>query len=591
MNLRIRSRLKTAARVLARALAFRPLDMWLAGIVAVAAQLIIFRQLVWEVNPWMLLHWDMAAADAAIVMLPYIFLPPRWRRSVWIALALTTSLCYANLWYCRAFYDLMPLDSMGMGANLQDRVIDGFLEQLRWKDLLLLAPVAFYGLARRLLRGPAMKLPFSRRAKWTLAAASLLLYAWAFTMQAYRMYSINSDKFSFWYALTNYRSTYRLSAYKYTQHFSYMGAVWYALWQLREEFIPHTLSADERARVEGFWKERRKRPTAADRFADNRGKNLIFIIVESLSADVLNLEVGGIPVTPTLDSLARTDGALVATRMRPQVGHGRSSDGQFMYNTGLLPLRHAVVSKRFPSADYPSLVKALGVRNAAEVTGDPPTFYSHSTTNVSYGYTQFISGGTGNWRRDNWIFAQADSVIATLRQPFVATAITLTMHDPYKSITGSRTAISSDKRFVQDDLNYMEEVHLFDSRLGQFLDGLRRRGLYDSSVIVIASDHEPRRTALGPDFFTDDILFMVLNSGASLVTDRVIGQIDVFPTVLDLMGVADYPYPGLGTSIVADTTRHGLVDLYGNVIDAPVDSTDLRRAWDISELLLEGRYF
>lgn len=591
MNIRLSSRMKSCTKALAGVLSFSPLLLWLAGILAVAAQLIIFKELVREVNPWMLLHWDMAAADAAVVMLPYIFLPPRWRRSVWIALALTTSLCCANLWYCRAFYDLMPLDSVGMGANLQDRVIDGFIEQLRWKDLLLLAPVAFFGLVRWLLRGPAARLPFSPRAKVAMAAASLLLYVGAFTMQAYRMYSINTDKFSFWHALANYRSTYRLSAYKYTQHFSYMGAVWYALWQIKEEFIPHTLSADERARVETFWTERSERPSAAGRFAHNRGKNLIFIIVESLSADVLNLEVGGMAVTPTLDSLARTDGALVVTRMRPQVGHGRSSDGQFMYNTGLLPLRRGVVAKRYPSADYPSLVKALGVRNAVEVAGDPPTFYSHSTTNVSYGYTGFISGGTGNWRRDNWIFAQADSVIATLPQPFVATVITLTMHDPYKSITGTRTAISSDKRFVQDDLNYMEETHLFDSRLGQFLDELRRRGIYDNSVIVIASDHEPRRTALGPDFFTDDILFMVLNSGASLVTDRVIGQIDVFPTVLDLMGVTGYPYPGLGTSIVADTTRHGLVDLYGNVIDAPADSTDLRRAWDISALLLEGHYY
>lgn len=583
--------MKQLLKRLIHTITFGPRLLWLAAITAITAQLMIFRYLVFDNNPWMLLHWDMATADAAIIMLPFIFLPPRWRRSVWVAFAIGTALCYANLWYCRAFYDLMPLDSIGMGANLQDRVIDGFIDQLRWCDLWLLAPPAAFGIVYRLLRGPRLRRRFSWRAKLTMTVASLLLYCFAFAMQAYRMYSINTDKFDYWYALTKYRSTYRLAAYKYTQHFSYMGAVWYAAWQLKTEFIHETLSADECADVESFWNERRQRPSAADRFKHNRGKNLIFIIVESLSADVLDLKVGGIPVTPTLDSLARTEGALVVKHMRPQVGHGRSSDGQFMYNTGLLPLRHGVVAKRYPSADYPSIVKALGVKDAVEVAGDPPTFYSHSTTNVSYGYTKFISGGTGNWRRDDWIFAQADSVIATLKQPFVTTVITLTMHDPYKSITGKRTAISNDKRFTKDDINYMEEAHIFDKRLAWFINQLKRRGLYDNSVIVIASDHEPRRTALGPDFFTDNILLMVVNSGASLVTDRIIGQIDVFPTILDIMGVTDYTYPGVGTSIVADTTHHGLVNFDGSVVDEPADSAALHRAWDISALLIESSYF
>lgn len=583
MNLR----LKPFARIVAMA----PAVLWFTGIVAIAAQLIIFHYLIEQVNPWIQIHWDVSFADAAIIMLPFIFLPPRRRGMVWIAIALSTVLCYANLWYCRAFYDLMPLDTVGLGANLQDRVIDGFIDQLRWRDLLLLAPVAVFGAAHFRLRRRARRKSFARRTKFAMAAASVLLCCGSFALQAYRLYDANSDKFDYWHALTNYRSTYRETAYKYVQHFSGMGAVWYAAWQLKNEFIPETLSADERAEIEAFWAERRQRPSAASRFAHNRGKNLIFIVVESLSADLLDLEAGGIAVTPTLNSLARTDGALVARHMRPQVGHGRSADGLFMYNTGLLPLRRNAVAKRFPAADYPSFVKALGVKNAVEVAGDPTTFYNHSITNISYGYTDFIPGGHGKWRRDSWIFARADSAIATLKQPFVATVITLTMHDPYKGITGKRTAISGDKRFVQSDLNYMEEAHLFDKRLAWFINQLKRRGLYDNSVIVIASDHEPRRTALGPDFFTDNILLMVVNSGASLVTDRIIGQIDVYPTILDLMGVTDYAYPGVGTSIVADTARHGLVNFDGCVVDEPADSTALHRAWDISALLIESSYF
>ncbi len=131
----------------------------------------------------------------------------------------------------------------------------------------------------------------------------------------------------------------------------------------------------------------------------NRSRNLIFIIVESLASDAVGATVNGVKVAPTLSALAADSSAIVFRRMQAQVNHGRSSDGQFIYNTGLLPLRNNVVAKRYPSANYPSIAKALGYANSSEVVGEKPTFYNHSITNLSYGYTGFRPAAD-NWLRD-----------------------------------------------------------------------------------------------------------------------------------------------------------------------------------------------
>ena len=67
------------------------------------------------------------------------------------------------------------------------------------------------------------------------------------------------------------------------------------------------------------------------------------------------------------------------------------------------------------------------------------------------------------------------------------------MHDPYNHRIPAPTGISSAEGYDPRDLNYYEQVHIFDSLLAEFLDRLKADGLYDNSVIVIASDHEPRK--------------------------------------------------------------------------------------------------
>lgn len=98
-----------------------------------------------------------------------------------------------------------------------------------------------------------------------------------------------------------------------------------------------------------------------------------------------------------------------------------------------------------------------------------------------------------------------------------------------------------------------------DKCIGDFIDKLKDTGLYDNSVVVITGDHEAmpynryegRKELLAMDC---RVPFIILNSPlSSSHTDKVIGQVDIYPSLLNMMGCYDYSFKGLGESVFGDS--------------------------------------
>lgn len=151
---------------------------------------------------------------------------------------------------------------------------------------------------------------------------------------------------------------------------------------------------------------------------------------------------------------------------------------------------------------------------------------------------------------DNAVFTFALNTIKNIPQPFYAEITTLSMHFPFAD-----TGVPEFRNGVTDidiEQRYYLSLKYFDSELNRFLDGLKRLGLYDNSVIVIASDHDVD--------YKDNanrkkpICFMALNTGVTKRVTTRTWQSDVFPTVLDIMGVdTGGGYRGLGRSLLSDS--------------------------------------
>lgn len=349
------------------------------------------------------------------------------------------------------------------------------------------------------------------------------------------------------------------------------------------------LDDDTRQKIEGYMNS-----CSGSEFVRTENKenlNLIFIVVESLDSYAVDMRVGDCPLCPVLDSLSRLEGTIYAPILVSQIAEGSSADGQLMYNTGLHPIVKGYTSMEFGSNKYISLASLLDDYVCEEIIGEERAVWNHAETSRSYGYTVLhdrneVSSDPTRNASDMEIFQYAIKRVQDLTEPFMLFVTTLTSHFPYD-------AKNPDDNFIKGNdtkSRYLRTVRYFDSCLGDFLKQLRESGKADNTVVIIASDHDaPMDIVRGNT--VNDILFLAVNTPFSRKIAWPVGQIDVFPTVLDIMGISS-KWRGVGHSFVKDSIgaaidRNG--NIRGNADKAKTDS--LRFAIDISDKIIRSDYF
>jgi len=322
------------------------------------------------------------------------------------------------------------------------------------------------------------------------------------------------------------------------------------------------------------WAAARPAPAApGPEFGVARGRNLIFIQVESLENAVLNAKVGGASITPNLDALAKA--GLYYSNYYTQVGLGNTADAEFVTLDSLYPLPDSVTFVDHAQNQYAALPQLL-VDHGYDTQvfhGDVATFWNRVNIYPNLGYQawhmqdEFTStraiGITGLGDED--FFKQALPKVEALKQPFMATLITLSSHTPFTLPDDLRTLpIPAGSGLNDTQAQYLESVHYADQAIGEFVDGLKQSGLYDNSVILIFGDHGSFTgisQALGtePDGVADmneaRVPLIVLAPGLGLQGERTIpgSHLDVYPTVAHLLGL-ETPRSVLGQDLLSTAT-------------------------------------
>ncbi len=539
-----------------------------------------------------LLHeWHVVAislANALLLLSPFWLLRRRWWLLIWLPLTLLTLWCLAQMCYCRAYDDLMPWRSLGLTDNVNSTLMASTVALLRWQDLLIVVPFLvlivvgiFVGKSRKGIRGSNSR-----------AFLLSIFAAVAFGIIGY----VDGDN--------NYSRRF-LHNFSNKDYFARNGLLPYLTFTLHEEFKTHSVSDDERAMVLRFLEQ--DCPQYSDNgYCHQQRRNLVLIIVESLHTWPIGMTIDGREVTPVLNRLVASDSVIYAPHVLFQTSHGHSSDAHFIYNTGLLPLRDGAVAVGHGDGPYPSLANALSGYDCREIICTPGMNWNQTVTARTYGfdvlYTRDDLTASGDLNRHNnmddaALTDFASRLLPELRHPFFLEMVTMTMHAPYNDGKVPDTWITASDTLNAEARGYLNCVHFTDSCIGAFINELQQQSLSQSTIVAIVSDHTqlyynrihgiPDREALPRDW---GIPMIVTGIDTTMIYEPVIGQVDVFPTLIDLMGANSYRWKGLGHSILRYPVVGAIQPRNMTVIgDSAAMTAQQRKAWDVSRLLILDR--
>lgn len=556
--------------------------------------------------------------DGAPVALVALLLPWRCR---WITLTLMWILSIffiANVCYFRFWDNLLPPVALTMTGNLNSTLIDSGAGLVSPLDLLYILIPAAVTVAALL---PTLRPSKSLSPIWKAAGAIATLLAMA-VAGALFLHSANSYRRSENLPILSagdYIRDVNATVFNASNLYRRYGFTLYMAVSLRElssilRFDRH-LDPGERLRIQNFiyrHADVRKHlhgdsvglvPTRIDSvFAANRNRNLIVIIVESLNSEAIRMRVNGHEVMPVLSGLAVAEGSVAALNVVPQIKDGSSGDGHLMTNTGLLPLRSGSASMLAGNDHiFPSLPHILR-RKATAVFADNGETWNQNGFFRNLGFDPIINSATPGRHRatgaDGIMFEQALGALENLQPPFLLEAVSISMHVPFREEGVSQPSWITSAGLPDNVAAYLSACNYFDTQLGLFIETLKRKGIFDDTVTVILSDHTQKNALIkdsghspGPG---SRMAFIAVNAGITERIERTVGQIDIFPTILDIMGVDtdSSGYRGLGESVFNPSLDSAVAS--DGSVDGDASSPLIprqREAWEISDLILRGDYF
>lgn len=482
-----------------------------------------------------------------------LLLKARTRRWVLLTLLFLHSfLLVSDLWYYRYFEDLL---SVMLIADIpqMNSVGGGFLTLIGWKDFLFFADFALFFAAFPYFHHKTGTLPRKNALKIAGAgfAAGLIVFttplAWSYLQK--EQWLVDNP-------ISNMREYYQLGFWGYHGADLLKGAASLAgsnsLSAEQAELLPDTVPDIEAASI----------PEALP--------NVIIVQLESFQSSVIGQEINGVELTPHLNKLK--DETIYFPNFYHQTHEGRTSDAEFLTLTSLHPIKSGSVYTQYAGNDFdglPAHLRRYGY-NTAAMHAFERSFWNRDEMYEDIGFDTFYSkrdfsedGQIGMALNDKQFLAESVGYAADLESPFFAFMVALTSHTPYEFPEELKKLELSN---YEDELvkGYYHTIHYVDAAVGQMISDLKEKGLWDGSLVIFYGDHDSGLTQKGTELAEDagaenvvelfeldhgvPLFIKEPGSTAGKTNENIGGQIDIAPTVLDMLGI-EPPYM-LGDSLL-----------------------------------------
>lgn len=498
---------------------------------------------------------------------------------------------YVNIIYATYFSEYLPIAMVSQTGNLADLPLATYVfSALRWYDLLpLLVAVAPPLLAQRfctdIWRREKMDIPF-----------------YAFPLLCIIGFFISLKLFVYEGRITlpNRDTLAQVSLMPTEERLCLSPLVTvYETGIIRGQVFPaifyrsdKTLSAEERSAIDRYIASLDRARQYDRLIADTsqERKNLVFIIAETYLAATADAKIGGREVTPFLNALRRDDSVIVNDSVCDNTGIGGSSDGQYIYMTGLLPLRNrptiSIAANRYLMA-LPAMLRGRGYTTLM-TNPCQPGLWNQNKMCYTYGLSHHYSQASGDdtWIDDREMFRRGIRNEQKTTEPFFHLMLTVSTHRPYDVAEQELRQCGCHPKKCPRGMhpyyfNYLLKAHYMDHALQEYFASLKSRGLDKSTIVVIASDHgwqEDVNILLKPKE-ASRLSFIIAGAGQTdkAYVTSAIDQIDVFTSVADLLDFSSSRgWLGLGHSIFRPETFHPSVRM---------------ETWEISSDILLGNYW
>lgn len=546
-----------------------PREWWASAtgiwVTACFLSLMVFN-LLWAANTTFraMSDWMLYACNAlAALLLALPFVLTRSGIFQMIMLLIVNGVLISNLMYCRTYYTAIPAESYLLVSNLSDFKAS-VVDSLRWYDILLL------------IIPPATLVIVKRRRTPERKRSRKLVYYIGYVISSALIVSIGLLVRGGFHKEYNrlvescYYTTCGVPTYTVAGHVAYT---------ILENSTPLS-EADRRLISDWFADRDRLFPNHEQTDTIARRNSLVIILCESLESWVIGAEIDGKPITPFLNSLVTDSTTLYAPHVLTQVGAGRSIDCQLLLNAGCLPMQNSVYSMKYPGNNYPSIIKAMSeIKNARSLllTCDKPVVWNQEPIARAFGYDSILH--RSSWKIDEQIgnppklsdgsfMRQSveklkDGELWPVGTPAFLQFVTYSGHNPFRLPDKLRDPdfMPSGKTYPQRFIDYVTMAHYTDAQIAVLVDYIRSRPDYESTMIVITGDHEGLASDRKP-LLEDPVAarfvshrqftpFIAVNSPVGGTVSDVVGQIDMYPTLLELMGLESYHWKGFGTSILS----------------------------------------
>jgi lipoteichoic acid synthase len=356
-------------------------------------------------------------------------------------------------------------------------------------------------------------------------------------------------------------------------------------------------------------------------FGAYRGANVIMVQIEALQNFMIGQTYHGQEFTPNFNRLMKD--SMYFNRFYHQTADGRTSDADFLANCSLYPLSVGSVSIRYGQNDYrclPRILKENGYSTSAYHAFEGG-FWNRNVMYENMGYDQFydkkdfvMTRRLGWSLEDRSFFQQSVNFISQNPQPSYSFLITLTSHHPFKlPAYEQKLNLKTWNNTILGD--YLQSVHYVDKALGQFVQELKDKGLWDNSIVIFYGDHDNniKNTELYQSFFesmdsnelkvdssnanTPEKNAIIPETSATLSNDvstsqpsieliqmleqvpllihlpdrahtgvdhRPAGQIDLAPTILHLLGISTNQAPFIGSPLLKEQAKSDRLIVFSN---------------------------